>query len=167
MALTTSVLGDAGTMPAPSLGVGIGAGALVGDYRVAADLGYFPARAARLAAEPTFGGDLALLSGALRGCRAVISARFARAEMCVGAEIEAMHGSGFGVRAPSSGTSVWGALLAGGLVQVPILGPVSAELRVTAVVPFARPEFAFDDLGPVHRAAAAGARLAVGAAAHF
>jgi hypothetical protein len=162
-----SVLGDGGTMPAPSLGVGLAGGAVLGPYRVVAGLGYFPSRTARLTAGSLFGGDFTLFFGALEGCGALITARLVRAELCAGVEIEAMRGSGFGVRHPRAGTSVWSALLAGGLVEVPIVRSVAAELGVTAVVPFARPEFSFDDLGPVHRAGAAAIRLGLGASARF
>ena len=74
---------------------------------------------------------------------------------------------GFGVSRPTGGLARWGALIGGGLVEVPIAGPVSLELRVAGTVPFTRPPFYFEDIGTLHKPSAASLRLGLAAAARF
>jgi hypothetical protein len=162
-----AAVGDVGTLPAPAPGVGASGGLRAGAYRFTSDIGYFPAQTGHLATRPTAGGDFTLITGALVACRSMLHVSRVSASLCLGGELDAVLAKGFGVSQPESGSARWGALLGGGLVEASLAGPVSAELRVAGVVPFARPPFYFDDLGTLYRPTAVGLRLGLGTTAHF
>jgi hypothetical protein len=165
--LAAAAAGDVGTLPGPALGVGASGGLSAGPYRFTVDLGFFPTQERRLAQAPMAGADFTLITGALVVCRSLVSFRRARAGLCAGGELDAMWARGFGVDRPLGGLSRWGALLAGGLVELPVAGPASVEVRIAATVPFTRPPFYFQDLGTLHRPSAVGLRLAPAAAVRF
>jgi hypothetical protein len=167
LAVVVTAVGDVGTLPGPAIGVGGSLGLSLGAYRFTTELGYFPTRSGHLADRPAAGGDFTLVTGATVACRSVLTLGRASAGVCLGAELDAVLAKGFGVSQPQSGTARWGALLAGGRVDVKVAGPVSAELRVAGVVPFARPPFYFDDIGTVYRPTAVALRLGLGLRADF
>jgi hypothetical protein len=139
-----------------------------GAYRFTADLGFFPAQESHLARHPSYGAYFKLITGALVACRSLVTFWRARAGLCLGGELDAMWAQGFGVDRPRAGLARWGALLGGGLVEVPIAGPASVELRVAGTVPFVRPPFSFDNnIGTLDRPSAVGLRLGLAAAVRF
>ena len=167
LAVAVTAVADVGTLPGPALGVGAGGGLLVGPYRFNTDITYFPTRTGRLATLPAAGGEFTLVAAALVACRSMVTAWRASAGLCLGAELDVVLAKGFGVTFPESGSARWGALLGGGLVDVPLAGPLAAELRVMGVIPFARPPFFFDDIGTIYRPTVVGLRLGLGLTAHF
>jgi hypothetical protein len=97
-------------------------GALVG-------AGYFPARAAALAATGE-GGRFSLLTLSLRACASAVRGRF-EAGPCAGGELDRMSASGFGPAAwfeAANASAWWGA----GLVGVTASWSVSPLLAVVA-----------------------------------
>jgi hypothetical protein len=167
--VAASVAGDVGTLPGPAAGAGASGGLSAGAWRFTADLGYFPSQVSHLAQRPSAGGHFTLVTGALVVCRSVVAVFRVRGGLCLGGELDGVWAQGFGVPAPGAGDSRWGALLGGGLVEVPIAGPASVELRVAGTVPFARPPFYFhfDDNVTLYRPSAVGLRLGLGAAVRF
>jgi hypothetical protein len=127
--VAAAAVGDVGTLPAPAVGAGVSGGLSAGAYRFTVDLGAFPVQESRLVQRPKDGADFKLITGALVACRSLVAFWRARAGLCLGAELDAMWAQGFGVDKSRGGLARWGALLGGGLVEVPIAGPASVELR--------------------------------------
>jgi hypothetical protein len=162
-----SAVGDVGNLPAAAIGVGGSAGLGIDAYRVTLDLSAFPTRTGHAAQRPAAGGDFTLVAGALVACRTLLALDRFRGGVCLGAELDTVLAKGFGVSSPQSGSTRWGALAAGALVEARIVHPLSTELRVGGAVPFSRPPFYFDDIGTVYRPSVVGFRVAIGLVAHF
>jgi hypothetical protein len=165
--LAVAAVGDVGTLPAPAIGASASGGLSAGAYRFTVDIGAFPVQESRLVQHPQDGADFRLITGALVACRSWIAFWRVHAGPCLGAELDALWAQGFGVDRPRGGLARWGALLGGGLVEAPVAGPASVELRVAGTVPFARPPFYFDDIATLYRPSAAALRVHFAASLRF
>lgn len=171
------LLGDAGSLPNPSLGVALGAqlgwrrlelralGTLLFEQETEVE-----SALALPAGVPAPGAKLQLLVGAALACSAPfgsLRAPFAPF-VCAGAEVGRLSGVGTGVVLPRRGGVLWAAPL----VQVGASWAVpDTTLRLTAALtaaaPLNRDEFALRDLGTVHQPPSVVARLSVGVGVGF
>ena len=165
--VAASALADTGSLPAVAPGVGVSAGILPGAFWVTGDFAYFPTQRGHLDTRPTAGADVTLLAAALVGCRTVLTLGRVGGAPCLGLELDGARAEGFGVTSPRSGWTTWGAARAHVRVEAAIVEPVSAEVCIGAAIPFAHPQFSFDDLGPVYHPSVASLRLAIGVVAKF
>jgi hypothetical protein len=111
------------------------------------------------------GGDLRLWTVALR---AIPSFTVGAIELggSVGGETGSLDGDGFGVKNVGRATSLWTALLAGGLLRWPATGTFGLRAQAELVVPVTRSEFQID-AETVHVTPAVSARGTVGAEVYF
>lgn len=171
------LLGDAGSLPSPSLGAALGAqlgwgklelrmlGSLLFEQETAIDSAVAPASGA-----PAPGAKLQLLAGAVLACTAPFGSLRAPIApfACVGAELGRLSGIGTGVASPRQGSALWAAPLVqvGGSWAVPDTA-LRLGVALTAAAPLNRDEFALRDIGTVHQPPSVVGRLAIGVGVGF
>jgi hypothetical protein len=155
-----------GVLPAVGLGPALGGGLHWGWLRAEASGVYLPARRATLSTNPDRGGDIELVAAALSVCAVPLRAR-AELGGCLGSDVGALAGEGFGVSNPTSGSATWLAAKAGVLAGYAPLPAFAAVLHVDAIHRIGDAEFELQGLGPVHRPAAWGLRLDLGLELRF
>jgi hypothetical protein len=163
--LALVAVGDVGTLPAPSAGVGGLAGWRRGRLRLEGGALYVPSQRATLAASAR-GGTFSLTAGQLRACASVLDRGRLSLAPCVGMELDVMHGEGFGVDVPLTADGTWFAGTAGGIARL-ALGGGGLRIGVDGVMPTSRPQFELAGIAAVHRPAAMSARLALGLDVRF
>lgn len=166
-ALTAWFLADAGSLPAPGLGVAIGAELGVGRLRLRAlgTLLFEQHTTLETAALPQAGADLQLMAGSLLACTTPFGAT--RAELvtlaCLGLEVGSLAGSGSGVPQPRSGSALWVApRLDAGLVWSIPASSLQLSANLTAATPLNRDEFALTGIGTVHEPPSIIGRMGLG-----
>jgi hypothetical protein len=122
---------------------------------------YAFARPARFATEPDVGGDLSLGWAELRGGPSFTAGPL-EIPLLLGLQLGAMRGEPVGVDQPSTRHRAWMAGTAGLGLLWPVHPVVAPAIHATGIVPLLRPGFGVENLGPVHRAPAWGARLSIG-----
>jgi hypothetical protein len=160
--------GDIGSLPAPTLGIGVEAGLHAGMARLEAEGAYWVRARATGGPTPGSGGQIGLFAGGLRGCLdAVRSATDAfRLGVCLHGELGVSTGSGFGIDLPARSSALWGAGFAGLSAQLNS-SPLATWLTVEAGTPLVRPVYAIDGFGEVFRASPALLRVSSGVAWSF
>jgi len=166
-ALSAWFLADAGSLPAPGLGVAIGAELGVGRLRLRAlgTLLFEQHTTLETATLPEAGADLQLMAGSLLACTAPFGA--ARAELttlaCLGLEVGSVSGTGSGVPQPRSGSALWVApRLDAGLVWSIPASALQLSANLTAATPLNRDEFALTGIGTVHEPPSIIGRIGLG-----
>lgn len=163
-ALTVAGLVDVGSLPAPGLGMALGAELSWQRLQLRA-LGTFLFEQhtdVDAAARPAPGADLRLLAGSLLGCSTAVGAGAFSVPLCLGFELGWFSGVGTGVAVPRSGSALWAApRMDAGVVWCLQRSPVCFGAAVTALAPIARSRFALADIGTVHRPSAATGRLSL------
>jgi hypothetical protein len=152
---------DAGSLPGVSAGFGVTGALLIGAQRIEVGFAARPPATGTLAARPTAGGSVDLISGSIGTCRALLE-RPVQLGPCLSLEAGRMHAAGFGVTAPGHADEPWVAAGAGGLLSWAPVRRVALVLRIDAVAPLLRPTFVLDGVGPVHRPDAVAGRAAGG-----
>ena len=157
---------DTASLSRLSVGFGLQGAFVLGAQRFEVGVAFRPVRAVTVAARPTTGGDVDLLTGAAGTCR---SWRWAALEFgpCLGFELGRLHAAGFGVTSPGEGSSLWAAVEGEGLLGYRITSRIGLGLRLGAVVPLLRPRFVLANVGPVYQPPGAAARGAVGVEVAF
>lgn len=166
------LLGDAGSLPSPSLGAALGAelGWSKLELRALGTLLFERETHVESPSLPAPGAKLQLITGALLACTAPFGNLRARLApfACVGAELGRLSGVGTGVASPRRGSALWAAPVvqvgAGWAVPDTALG-LGVGLVVAA--PLARDEFALRDIGTVHRPPSVVGRLTAGVSIGF
>lgn len=169
--LSAAAIADAGSLPGISFGFSGAASLLVGPNRFELGAAGWPDRATSLAARPSAGGFVGLVTGFASVCRDVLRllARTTRFELfpCAAFELGRIHAKGFGIDAPGDGAALWSAVRAGGLFVWRLADRVGIDLRLEAAIPLARPSFVIEGLGTVHRSAPVAGRASLGAELRF
>jgi hypothetical protein len=105
---------------------------------------------------PEAGGRLTLFTAEGRFCQ-VSRAGSLEIPACVGAQVGAMRGSGFGLAISRTDTRPWVALLVGPALRWHLGANLALWLEVDAIVPVVRPAFRIENLGELYRAPGSGA----------
>ena len=121
---------------------------------------------ARFQQPPAVGAHLQLFGGASRGC-AVLPARAVSFPLCLGPEFGFMRGEGFGAQQNGTSHSLWGAVVVGPALEVPVADAVSLWLGAEGVFSFLRPGFNVRNLGTLYTAPPVSARIGVGCQVRF
>ncbi len=159
-------MGDSGTLPASTLGAGLGIRLSWNSLELRAIGTFLPPREGTLvAANPSSPGvRIGLLAGGALGCAPVaLRTPSIGLAVCAGAELGQLSGTGTHVIVPYRRRALWASArleLAARLALAET--PLALELLVTALAPLTRDEFILKDLGTVHRPASVVARLGLG-----
>jgi len=131
-------------------------------FRVELGAGVWPDRRATLAQPPGAGGDVGLVAGSADVCWSFLRPGQLELGPCLAFELGSLHADGFGVTSQGSGSALWSALKAGGLLAWSPVSRFAGVLRLDAGVPFARPTFTIEGLGPVFQSAVVVGRATLG-----
>jgi hypothetical protein len=161
-------IGDAGSLPGPSVGGGVTAGVRVSHMRIEMDAAvWMPARAFG-GPVPGSGGEIGLFTAGLRGCYAPLRAESGVAlEPCARIEGGVARGRGFGLEDVASSNAPWGAIFAGIALRQWTAESFAAWLSIEGGAPFVRPNHVIEGFGTVFRAGPALGRLSFGLAWSF
>jgi hypothetical protein len=163
LAIGARAAGDVGSLPQPSLGVGVVLGAQLGRAHAALEAMAWLPRVTDAGAGGS--GEIGLFSAALRGCYDLVASSRQRLGFgpCAGLEGGVSTGRGIAVLEPARREGLWGAALGGLSVRQLGSGPgLGSWLSLELAVPLYRPTYAIDGQGAIFRAAALAARAAVG-----
>ncbi len=158
---------DAGSLPGVSFAAGGEAAVLVGAFRVELGGGVWVDRPATLAQMPNAGGEVGLALGWAGACWLALRSTKVQIGPCLGQELGRLHADGFGVTSTGSGSALWSALRAGGLLAWSPVPRIAGVIRLDAAVPFARPTFTVDGLGAVFRSSPVVGRATTGVEVRF
>jgi hypothetical protein len=170
--LSLWLLGDAGSLPSPSLGAALGAelGWSKLELRALGTVLFERETQVESSSSPAPGAKLQLVTGGLLACAAPFgSLRATLAPFaCFGAEIGRLSGVGTGVASPRRGGALWVAPLVqvGAAWTVPETA-LGLAMGVVVAAPLARDEFALRDIGTVHQPPSVVGRLSVGVSVRF
>ena len=166
LSLFAAAVTDTGTLPRTGFGVAGGLGLGGERLRLEATVAYWPSVSKLLDARAGSGGSFTLFSGTLRACALVEAGAFSFGP-CAGGGLVRMRAEAYGVTTPIAATPVWGVFVADAVARVRISPYLSPRLSAGAAVPFSRPVFEVEGLGPVHQPAAIALQIAAGLEAHF
>jgi hypothetical protein len=158
------VLGDVGALPNPGVGPGLAFAWTPGALRLQLTGLFFPANTARLPFSR--GGTFELYGAHAAGCYEVLVDVF-EIGPCVGVEVGALKGTGFGINKQTPALAFWAAPSVGGAFAWRIGSSFALRLELAALFPLQRPEFVLDGVGGVHRPAAVLGRAGLGAEVRF
>ena len=170
--LSLWLLGDAGSLPHPSLGAALGAelGWSKLELRALGTVLFERETQVESPSSPAPGAKLQLITGGLLACAAPFgSLRATLAPFaCFGAEIGRLSGVGTGVASPRRGSALWAAPLVqvGAAWAVPDTA-LGLAMALVAAAPLARDEFALREIGTVHQPPSVVGRLSVGVSVRF
>lgn len=160
------LLGDVGSLPAPALGLGLGA--QLGWPRLRLELlgALWTERHARAGSDlaPSAGADLRLVTGTLSACATPLGADTDPLvlALCVGWEMGRVSGVGVGITAPRSAHGLWlAAALEAGLTWRPARTRLGVGAYIGAATPLGERTFYLERLGTVHEAAVLAARASL------
>jgi len=170
--IALSLLGDAGSLPNPSLGAALGAalGWRKLELRALGTLLFEQEKQLDSPRPPSPGAKLQLVTGGLLACTAPFGSLRASLSpfACLGAEVGELSGVGTGVASPRRGGTLWVAPLAqaGATWLVPHTA-LRLVLSLLAATPLTRDQFALRDIGTVHRPPSVVGRLSIGISIGF
>ncbi|MEY4543922.1 MAG: hypothetical protein RL685_117 [Pseudomonadota bacterium] len=159
-------MADSGTLPASTIGAGVGLGLAWSTLELRAIGTFLPEREGRLlvsdARSP--GVSIGLLAGSMVACVPVaLQGASLRMAVCGGAELGQLSGAGTRVSMQYHRRALWAAARFELVARLALAEtPFGLELLVTALAPFTRDEFILRDLGEVHRSASVVGRLGLG-----
>ena len=155
-----------GALALPGMGAGVGAGVAVVRERLRLELSvvHWLTRTEAARGHATAGGRFGLEAATVRGCWR-IAARIGAG--CLGVELGAMRGAGFGVEREGVSHALWAAPLAGFVHSYAITDSVGIVAAVDYAVALRRPRFVLTGLGQVHQPGASALRIFLGGEARF
>ena len=162
--LSVKAAGDAGSLPEPTVGAGLGAGLRSGRLSMELDLVAWVPRRAFGGPTPASGGEIQLYTASLRGCLGTIQAVGLALAPCLRGEGGLSSGTGFGIAEPVTTHNAWGAAFLGLLIRQPGAERLGAWLAIEAGVPFVRPNYVIEEFGTVFRAGSVLGRVSFGLA---
>jgi hypothetical protein len=159
--VTARLLGDIGSLPAPAVGVALGA--QLGWSRGLLELtgALWSERHARLdsATTPDAGADVSLATGTLSACALPLDASSMAVALCAGWEMGRVSGIGTGISSPRRANGLWLApSVDAGLTWQPPGSRLGLGVRVGAAAPLGERSFFLERLGTVHEVASLVAR---------
>lgn len=122
--------------------------------------------AARYEQLPAVGAQLQLFSAVARGCP-VARAGELEFPICLGLELGAMRGEGFGVERTDTAHSWWGAVVLGPALRAPVSQALSFWLEADGAFAFLRPGFSVRNLGTLYSPGPGSARIWAGGEIRF
>ncbi len=158
------VLGDIGTLPNPGVGPALAFAWTPGALRLQLTGLFFPSNTARLPFSR--GGTFELFGADAGGCYEFLFGVF-EAGPCLGVELGALKGTGFGINKQTPALAFWAAPSVGAAFAWRIGSSFALRLELDALFPLQRPEFVLDGVGGVHRPAAVLGRVGLGAEVRF
>ncbi|MEO6420939.1 MAG: hypothetical protein ABIP39_16115, partial [Polyangiaceae bacterium] len=158
------LLGDLGTFPHFGLGPALTFAWTPGALRLQLTGLFFPSNTATLPFSR--GGTFELFGGDAKGCYEFLSGVL-EIGPCLGVELGALQGAGFGVNKQTPALAFWAAPSVGGALGLRIGSSFALRLELGALFPLQRPEFVLDGVGGVHRPAAVLGRGGLGAEVRF
>lgn len=159
-----ALVGDAGSLPGPTIGVELGAGVRLSWVRIGASGTVLIPRDKQVT--PGVGGEVDLAYGALEIC-APDGDRRIEVFVCGGFELGRLAAKGTGIMQPRLGSVLWETVRADVGVALPLRAGLRLALRAGAGVPLSRPQFVLNGTTLVHRPAAVVARAAAGVELEF
>jgi len=165
--LAVQATGDAGSLPEPTVGAGVAAGAHLSRISVQADVVAWIPRRAFGGPTGASGGEIGLYTASLRGCLAAMGALGLVLAPCLRAEGGLASGTGFGIAEPATSRNFWGAAFAGLSIRQASTERLGAWLAVEGGVPFVRPDYIIEEFGTVFRAGPVLGRVSFGLAWSF
>jgi len=165
--VTLHFLGDLGSLPGPSGGIGAGFGAFVGQLRIETGFDYFLKKPFNYSTLPNAGaivhffGGHAVLGYALR-VHSIVEV-IPRVRLDAGR----FSGTSFGVTGPGEGMAFALGLGAGAAVAVRVAPSFRLSLGLDGIFFVRRPSFIVDGLGVAHEPELPVGRLALGAEVQF
>jgi hypothetical protein len=159
-------VGDAGSLPRPALGLGLGA-QLVWPHLTLELLGVlWLDQYTRLepSSVPGAGADMSWVTGGVSACTTALGATTdpLSVGLCAGWEFGRLSGSGQGISQPRQASALWLApTLQVGLTWRPRAARLGLGARLGAAAPLLRNEFELSELGTLHRPSRMVARAAV------
>lgn len=158
-------LGDVGSLPHPNLGIGLALTLQSGRLHAEAEVSGWLPRHAYDDASAVSGGKFSILAGGLRGCADLLlaapSGGFAFGP-CAAVESGATIGQGFGLAVHRVRAEYWGAGMLGLSARYASASPLSLDLLAEVGLPWHRPTWQVDDVGPVFRPRAFFGRISFG-----
>ncbi len=148
---------DTASLPGITAILGLGGSFVYGPQRFDLGIEYRPSRTATVPGRPSAGGDVDLLTGTLDTCRHLGAAPI-EVGPCLGFELGRLHASGSGVSSPGEGSTLWAAVLGGGVGTYRVFEHLALVVRLGAAVPLLRPSFVLENVGAVFRPPAVTAR---------
>ncbi len=133
-----------GDLPSPHPGVAISAALRVDAFRIEGAFELGVGSTPELEQRPGVGADFIRLTGVLRGCRVILpidGGAFPRPSLgvdfsgCLGVELGALTGEGFGVSDPERGSAVWAAPRLDLRLGLGLAGPFGLAADVGLAVP--------------------------------
>jgi hypothetical protein len=157
------LLGDVGSLPAPALGLGLGAQLAWSRFQVELLGALWLEQHPRLDSStvPGAGADVSLVTGSLSACTLPLGngggpLAFA---LCAGWEMGRLSGVGTGIAGPRRASGLWAApSIEAGLTWRPGGTRLGIGARIGAATPLGRSTFYVEQLGTVHQAASVVAR---------
>lgn len=162
--LSVSVLADAGSLPAPGLGMALGAQLGWGRLELRALGTMLFEQHKELPGVPPPGADLQLFAGSLLACTSVIGAPGSvfTLPVCLGLELGRLRGVGTGVADPRSGGALWAAPRVDLEARWrPPQTDLSIGLGLAGATPLERSRFALNEIGTVYRPPSVVGRLSL------
>ena len=152
----------------PSMAAGIGAAISVeglGSIRLELRGSYFFPQSS-LFEQTTLGARFQLLSAAACVCQ-LWSFSAVQWGPCIGAEVNHVSASGFGGAIQRPGSTTWWGPSLRMFARVQLLPVLGISIAVEGVVPLARPQFVFSDIGELHRVGAVALQVSGGPEVRF
>lgn len=160
------VLAEALAVPGVSAGLSFGGGLRVGRVDLTLEGLWASRRSVAVPALPGASADFSLLAARLRGCVALTDG-LVEVAPCLGFELGSLRGESRGVSAPSSGSTLWAAPLAGLEVRATVHPLLALTARLDLAVPLRRPGFSVVGVGTVAEAGLVSVRGELGASLYF
>jgi hypothetical protein len=157
-AVALGVVGEAGALPLPTVGVELEAALRFRRVRLALAGTVLVPQERHIS---DGGGSFDLAAGSVLACLPY-DARGFMVRGCAGFELGYLWGEGVGVAQPRLGGTLWEALRGEVGLLLPLGSGLGLVARAGVAAPLARPQFAIDGTVPVHRPSPVTARLIVG-----
>jgi hypothetical protein len=147
------LVGDVGSLPAPALGIGLGAQLGWSGFQLELTGTLWAEQHTSLGTAADVGADLSLATGGLAACTSPLATSSFVFALCLGAEVGRASGLGTGISAPRGASGLWLAPTADiGLTWRPSARGVGVGARLGAAAPLGRDPFYLERLGTVHQA---------------
>jgi hypothetical protein len=156
---------DALTLPAVAVGGGGSIAWTPRRFRLEAGAAAWTAQSGTVADSPA-GARFAMTTASASACLSVIGGAIDVAP-CAGTSATFVSARGFGATNNYEASARWMSADGGILARLPLASWISVRARVDALVPLARPTFAVEGEGTVHRPPPLGVRAALGAEITF
>jgi hypothetical protein len=164
--LGVQVPADVGSLPGPTIGLGVVFGMEAGRVRVAGEATLWAPRVALTGPTAGSGGEIGLYTAGVTGCldAVVASAGEIRLGPCLGAEAGVTTGTSVGINPAVQRRGTWVAGLGGLSLRRTASAGLSYGLLAELGVPTRRPAFVIDNFGTVFQASPVVVRLSLGLA---